>query len=88
MTNRVEFQKIQEERAAPPFRPDWLKATERQEAPRQAALMTIIPLLGFALAVMLILSFANVLLGAPSSRLEVAPTHKIVKPARMAVFVL
>ena len=83
MTNRVELQKIQERRIQAPVRPEWPEYASQHKTPRHNALMILIPLLGFALAVLLMLSFAMALKALPTSHLGGSP-----KPAHLAIFVL
>jgi hypothetical protein len=88
MTNRVETQKIQERRVAPPVRPEWPDYAKQLATPRHNALMILIPLLGFTLAVMLMLSFAMALQGNPASHFNRSAAPMAAKSGRMAVFVL
>ena len=88
MTNRGDVQKIGERH---PPRQDWQTGAGWRAEPDGSLLVLVIPMLGFALAIMLVLSFAIVLHGAaPGIPLQ---GHRILAahPAaadHMAVFVL
>jgi hypothetical protein len=85
--NRVENQKIHE-RPAPPVRAQWSELADRHPPPRGNLPTILVPLFGFILAAMLILSFAAALQGAPARLLNGGRAHQIARPRQMAVFVL
>ena len=87
MTNVVYLQKIQERRVTFPVRPEWPERESWRETPHTNALLILVPLLGFALAAMLMLSFTIAVQGMPVSYLHGA-TSGSSKPVRIAECVL